>query len=242
MSVRNHPKPCFQCSLLPGSVGFVADTVPANPRVWVMKQHPQTGEVEQDAEKIETMRAYWERDYLKPAGLSYDDLAVSHVFRCRPKNEPVGKVRKQAENICRQYDAQSADSAGRLRKGGLTDWAPDVFIITFDHLDCIDVPARKLFVRRAFGLAKMLIERAHKPMILMGKEAAQLVYPSLFVTRTRDREAGFKSWVGHYWFGAWPFVAPEEPKKPESGLVNIELVADAAYKRLTHTKWRLNDL
>lgn len=241
MSVRSHPKPCFTCPLQPGSVGFVADLVPPNPKVWVMKYHPTSGEVEQDEEKLNNQRYFWERDYLKPNGLSYNDLAICHVLRCKPKREPTGKVKKIAENICRQYDGQSADDAGKLREGGIHSASVDSFIITFDHLDCIDVPSRKLFVRRAFGLASQLVERGHRPMVLMGREAAQLIYPSLFATRTRDREVGFKSWVGHYWFGGFPFGKPEQPKVAESNLVHIQLTEETAYKKLT-TKYRLNDL
>lgn len=242
MSVRGHAKGCFQCPLQPGSIGFLADLVEPNPKVWILKYHPTSGEVENDKEKMDNMRFFWERDYLSPAGFKYDDLAVCHVLRCRPKNEPTGKVKIAATNICRQYDAQSADALGKLRNGGIHGASVDSFIITFDHLDCIDVPARKLFVRRAFHLAAQLIARGYKPCILMGKEAAQLVYPSLFVTRTRDREAGFKSWVGHYWFGEWPFGQPTVGKKEdESPLVHIKLTEEAAWKRLT-TKYKVNDL
>lgn len=241
MSVRGHARGCFTCPLQPGSIGFVGDNVPENPRIWVLKYHPTSGEVENDEEKLNNQRFFWEKDYLSPAGLRWDDLAICHVLRCRPKKEPTGKVKKIAENICRQYDSQSADLAGRLRPGGIHAAGIDAFIITFDHLDCIDVPSRKLFVRRAFQLAAQLVGLGHRPMILMGKEAAQLIYPSLFVTRTRDREAGFKSWVGHYWFGGFPFGKPEQPKVAESNLVHIKLTEDAAFKRLT-TKYRLNDL
>lgn len=241
MSTRSHPKPCFSCPLQPGSVGFVGDIVPKNPRIWVLKYHPTSGEVEDDQEKLASMRHFWERDYLSPNGLKFDDLAICHVLRCRPKREPTGKIKTGAENICRQYDAQSADCEGKLRKGGIHDAEIDCFIITFDHLDCIDVPSRKLFVRRAFSLASLLVSRGHRPMVLMGKEAAQLVYPSLFAQRTRDREVGFKSWVGHYWFGGFPFGKPEEKQTAESSLVHIQLTEDAAFKKLT-TKYRLNNL
>jgi hypothetical protein len=209
--------------------------------VWVLKYHPTSAEVENDQEKLDNQRFFWERDYLKPNGLSYDDLAICHVLRCRPKREPTGKVKKSAENICRQYDAQSSDCEGKLRMGGIHDAKIDAFVITFDHLDCIDVPSRKLFVRRAFGLSAMLVEKGHRPMILMGKEAAQLIYPSLFVTRTRDREAGFKSWVGHYWFGGFPFGKPEQSKQTaESSLLHIKLAQETAIRNLT-TKYRLVD-
>ena len=242
MSVRNHPRPCFQCPLQPGSIGFVADSVPESPKIWVLKYHPTSGEGENDAEKLESMRHFWERDYLIPNGLKFDDLAICHVLRCRPKREPTGKVKKNAENICRQYDAQSGDCAGKLRMGGIHGGKIDSFVITFDHLDCIDVPSRKLFVRRAFALSALLVEKGHTPMVLMGKEAAQLIYPSLFVTRTRDREAGFKSWVGHYWFGGFPFGKPEEKRQvAESNLVHIKMAQEEAIKKLT-TKYRLNDL
>lgn len=241
MSVRPHHKNCFACPLQPGSIGFVGDNVPENPKIWVLKYHPTSGEVENDAEKLASMRHFWEKDYLSPSGLKWEDLAICHVLRCRPKKEPTGKVKKSAENICRQYDAQSSDCGGKLRMGGIHGAKIDSFIITFDHLDCIDVPSRKLFVRRAFGLSKMLQEKGYVPMILMGKESAQLIYPSLFVTRTRDREAGFKSWVGHYWFGGFPFGKPMEPKVAESNLVHIKLAQEQAIKNLT-TKYRLNDL
>ena len=241
MSVRSHAHGCFTCPLQPGSIGFVADSVPAEPKIWVMKYHPTSAEVENDAEKLANQRFFWERDYLAPAGLKWDDIAICHVLRCRPKREPTGKVKKSAENICRQYDSQSGDREGKLRAGGIHDAEIDCFIITFDHLDCIDVPSRKLFVRRAFEIASILVARGHKPMVLMGKEAAQLIYPSLFAQRTRDREVGFKSWVGHYWFGGFPFGKPMEPKVAESNLVHIKMAQDKAIKSLT-TKYRLNDL
>jgi hypothetical protein len=224
------PKPCYTCPLLPTGQGFKYDVVPKKPKIWVVRENPSTADVTDDAEKIQMHREFWEADYLRPAGLTFSDIAISHVFRCRPKSDPTGPTRKKAEQCCRIYDGKSEGLSGRPAHGGIATANPNWYVVTFDPWQALDVPSRKLFIRRAFVLAAEWHNRGFVPCILMGEAALRIVWPSLLVQRTRDRECGFKSWVGHHWHTTgWPHSVPAETIE-KSDLVQVNLIEAEAKK------------
>jgi len=246
--IRNKPTSCYQCPLLPSSLGFKPDSLPPAPKIFVLRENPSTAEVTGDEVKLEVQREMWERDYFGAAGISWDDVAVSYVFRCKPKSEPTGKIRKQAEEACRVHDGQHCGKAGRLAAGGVATWGPNMCIVTFEPFSCIDIPSRKLFIRRAFQVAADFAARDYKPLIIMGEAALRIVYPSLLSARTRDRETGFKNWVGHYFFmNGWPHNVAA-PKIDTATEANLVLISEAAKKQFCPagnggtTKWSLKPI
>lgn len=226
MSARKHPRECYQCPRLPGSLGFVADKVGDTSKIWVLRTAPTTAEAVVDGDKIEASRAIFSKLYLEPTGLQVQDISFSHCYRCHHSASPGGDAAHTAMNCCRQYDNRSADD---LVVGGIEHANIDCWIITFDHLDTLETPAKKVFIRRAFELAKQFSDRGFRPGILMGESPSRMIWPSLFSKKVWNRESGFKSWVGHYWFGPYPF-APKGERIPRGGLVNIELVQENARK------------
>lgn len=226
--MRNKPKECLSCPLHGTSTGFVSDHWPSNVKIALLKYHPTKYEVSESANLAGEIFRLWTLDYFSPAGIDPETIGVANVLRCGINSDPKFKRNRfrkdgkppdidkklfiKCSNICRQYDNRHSDKDGGLVKGGLWNWQPNAFIITYDPSEVVKAAAYKIFIRRAFEVAKKYSDSGFKPLILMGFEAAFLVAPTLFEHSEINRDTTFKAWTGHHWRGEWPFGCKNEER------------------------------
>lgn len=232
--VRNKPLGCRSCPLMVKSTGFVPDNNPREPRVALLREHPTKNATALQSPYDPELAPVFEAEYLKNTNLIYDHLLMANVMRCYPHgagNPFAKKVKKKyrvlGDIVCRQYDRYHGES-GVLTDGGIQQWGPNAFIVTYDYVDALKVVAYKVFIRRAFELAQHLSDNGHKPVVLMGERATRLVNDSIF-RKADGKDSGFKQWIGHWWLGAWPDANPGiktvEPKVRDVAKIEAEAKA-----------------
>lgn len=227
MSAREKPLDCYKCSRLPKGVSFVPDRV-ANSSIIVLRQSPTTAEAVVDEDTLAAHRHFFETAYLAPNKIDWSEIGWAHVVRCASPLTPTAKE----QQACRIYDNRSAAEGGEgqlLGYGGIEHKGINSWVITYEHLDVLKAPAKKIFIERAFSRAKDMRDNGYTPCILMGEVAAQMIWPTLFSRKVWNRESGFKAWVNHFWYGPWPFEVREEKAKP-SEKDNLVLIAENARK------------
>lgn len=216
--MRTKPAQCLDCPLHGSSISFLADSWSPSVKIGILKHHPTKGEINEGA-SLGTTLEWWNKEFFAPNGFNHSEVGVSNVFRCYVITDPKEKKRKcppkeqevnkdrlvQISNKCRQYDDRKGDTEGRLTGGGLRQWNPNAFIITYDHTETVKAAAYKIFIKRAFELGRTLVDSGHRPLILMGREAAELVRPTLFSNQEFDRSTSFRDWIGEWHLGRWPF-------------------------------------
>lgn len=225
---REKPKYCIKnCPRQATATGFVPDDIPPNPKVLVLKYQPSDDEINYR----QAITTDW-LEFAEYSGLTPQDIGVCYMFRCfgNPKEHKKDLIKSQKS--CRNWDSKSNSGIGKAIKGGLLDFAPDTFIVTFDTANLKKAAAFKVFFRRAFQLAKEFSDKGLKPMILCGMEVTELVNPELFSTQNYDREITFRSWVGHWWSGSWPFSFNVFQKQTNKNLIKIEAEAKAKLRGL----------
>lgn len=230
--MRSKPEFCLSCPLHNDS-GFVADRWDENVKIGVLKRNPTKEEIRENRCLGGNAEERWIKDFL--GDIPVEAIGIAHVLRCGFTKDEIPVSLRKTLNICRYYDDMSASSSGTLeKKDSLLSFDPNCFIITYDSREVSrKAAAYKIFIRRAFDLAKTLAYGGNRPLILMGEDAAKLVYPQLFEQHgSHPRETSFKSWVGHYWFGSWPFRKKGEEKAKTEDLVQIEERARRELMRL----------
>ncbi len=223
MSAREKPLDCYKCSRLPKGVSFVPDKI-ANSSIFVIRESPATALAVADEAGLSAHRYYFETAYLSPNKIDWSEIGWSHVVRCAGSTPPTPKE----QNFCRIYDNRSGENQ-TLGFGGIEHAGIDAWIITYEHLDTLKAPAKKIFIERAFARAKEMRSQGNTPCVLMGELPAKMIWPTLFSHKTWNRESGFKAWVNHFWYGPWPFAAREQKAKP-SEKDNLVLIAENARK------------
>lgn len=219
--MRIKPEGCLSCPLHGKSTGFVGDLWSENVKIAVVKFHPSKVEVSESANLAGNTFRFWDVDYFSHAGIDPKTIGVVNVIRCGVNSDPKFKRNRfrkdgkppdidkklflKCSNICRQYDNRHANEGGELVKGGIYQWQPNAFIITYDPIEVMKAAAYKIFIRRAFEVAKKYSDAGFRPAVLMGSEAAFLVSPTLFEHSEINRDTTFKAWVGHHFVGEWPF-------------------------------------
>jgi len=140
----------------------------------------------------------WFKQLIEPLGRDRNEILICNVLRCRPpyNKYPTGTLRKAAEQSCRQYDDRHQWRGDRVgHAGGLRGFAPDLCIVT-EHpasiLHSRQVAKVKL-IRKHMERAFQWADAGKRPLVLMGRTAAELVNPELM------REGGLRRWFGHWW-------------------------------------------
>jgi hypothetical protein len=224
--VKNCPRRIF-------GTGFLADSISDTTKVVLLKYQPSTDEI--------NCRQAIPEKYIKfatQAGFEPNEIGVAYMLRCRnPKDKDPVKDLRKAQKICRYWDTQqtlSPESPVAYVDGGLKKYNPNVFILTFDIKTLEKADAFKVFFAKAFKLAKEFSDKSYRPIIACGPEVAVLLQPELFSTQEFDRDTTFRSWVGHWWIGDWPFTYDfREYTNPKiKKLVEIENTAKERIRNL----------
>lgn len=205
--VAEKPLGCNLCPFKTSGAGFVADWYPdteKQPRLGFLLDFPSNNDVIERRPWSGAAGYAWEKQYLKPFGLSLQDVMISHVLRCRPKATrfgkplyPTGKLRRDAEINCQTIWDDKAWGGETTRPGGIKSFLPNLFVVTFDLQQTLAVPALSKLVLRDIEKAVKKMHDGHRPLVLMGDEPKDLVAPWL--------RGAAKFWRGHWWHGEWPF-------------------------------------
>lgn len=118
---------------------------------------------------------------------------------------PTSTQRRNAELTCRSYDKCHSDR-GHIQEGGIKDFAPDTFLVTFEPEKALEITAYKRIIQEDIKKAWRLVEKGRRVMVLMGEPPFTLLGDGL------SAEGGVKNWRSHYWSATWPFGDIVVPK------------------------------
>lgn len=186
----NKPSTCDSCSVAKKYQGFCPDKIVSGARLAVWADSPGISEITRvPPEPLTGQSGFVLENWILPrAGLQGVPYHKCNTIRCHPSGDkyPIGKVRRAAETLCRQYDqVKPADFDATL----ITLHPASVMRSKFDPLPLII---------RDFQRAKALLDDGQTVMVLMGTEAMDLWAPDL-----RHPEKGVNysvsDWRGHYW-------------------------------------------
>jgi len=190
--MNSKPLACKSCSITPCSFGFVPDLEPPDPWVYLIRRQPTKEEVSLGEAGF---KDYWQE---LMGGIPKCNVGYTSLIRCSYDVKKIPVALLKVINICRVHDS------------GIERFNPNAFIITYDINEAFKIPAYKVFIRRAFEIAKLLKEKDLRPAILMGHEVAKAINPHLFADTGNERGTTFKDWVGHWWVGEWPFETKKD--------------------------------
>ncbi len=176
------PPLCQFCKFSFKGRGFVPDYVGSDPKLALMFPFPLKDEVIEREALKSNAGWYYLKNFVEPFGYGKQNLIISHVLRCgvpwsgrkKDYDYPIGAVRLNAENSCRVYDNQHSER-GELALGGLQDFLPDLYLITFDPKDIRKVPAYFRQLKRDMEKAWKFVAQGRRPVVLFGNEPAELV-------------------------------------------------------------------
>lgn len=124
---------------------------------------------------------FWLHALIEKAGFTRDDILICNTLRCHPPHDkyPTGKMRKEAERMCRQYDDK------------LREYNPDLFVITAHPAMLLRSSAMYRLVARDVEKTFALAAKGFRPVLLMGDKAMGTFAPWA--------NGGVKRWRGHVW-------------------------------------------
>jgi hypothetical protein len=191
IGVRNKPVECKLCPQHYIGTGFCPDFVSAEPKLLLICASPTSDDVIMQAPLSGGAGLFFENKVLKPAGLKREELAIAHVLRCGCRDYPIGKIKKQAESNCRQYDSV------------IKKFNPSLFVITFSIEDTFSDQAYVSLLINDMKRAVRLTQNYpdEKVCVLLGREVVQMVNELPF----RDGKGGLKSWRGSWFKGVWNY-------------------------------------
>ncbi len=104
---------------------------------------------------------------------------------------PTGKTREKCEVTCRVYDNRHG-VRGKLTPGGLIDFDPNIFLITFSPKDCMKIGAYYRQIKNDLHKVMEFIDKGLRPMVCFGNEPAELMFPHIV------GHGSVKAWHGHF--------------------------------------------
>lgn len=219
------PPGCAQCRFSYVGKGFCADEFPDGAKVGLLLSFPDNDSILERrplAAGNSGLGAFVYRRFVYPLGRTKEELGVGYVLRCRPpwaKGQPAyptGSKRTHAEGTCRQFDSREYKK-GNLVSGGIQGFAPDLFLVTYDPYDVLQIPAYVRQFGRDLQKAFKFADEGHRVLVLCGLEAMELVLPFL------AGKGGVKSWRGHFVSGEWPFGKDYKYEESTGGFAAAEL-------------------
>lgn len=222
--VAEKPSGCLACKYSGVGAGFCGDDNPVGKKLMILCSSPTKGEILEQIPWHGPQGWAYTKMFLDSAGIPRSEVFISHVLRCRPPfkrvggssdSYPTGGDRRNAELTCRQFD-DAHTYQGSLRSGGIKQFKPDTFLVTFEPEKALEVTAYKRIIQEDIKKAWRFVQAGKRVCVLMGEPAFALLGDGLV------DEGGVKNWRGHYWYGTWPydtmvkqrvgFGAPEIPK------------------------------
>ncbi len=193
--VATKPPGCALCPMYTLGIGFVPDEVLGQPEIGFLLEAPGETESIERRPLMGRSGQHWERAYLVPFGKDRSNVLIANTLRCRLEGNiyPLGHDRKIAELHCRRWDAYQGGDLGKPVPGGLTAFAPNLFIATYHPAAVLRGAAKEDHIRAHVGKAFRFAEMGYRPLVLMGDKAINLIRPQF---------AQLKKWAGHWWEGS----------------------------------------
>lgn len=214
--VVDKPAGCDSCKYSGVGSGFCGDDSPKGKRMAILCSAPTKGEILEQMAWHGSQGWIYTKFFLDSAGIPRNEIMISHVLRCRPPfrrvavgtdSYPGGGDRRNAELTCRQYD-KSHTYRGDIQSGGIKDFAPTRFLITFEPEKALEVTAYKRVIQEDIKKAWRFVQAGHRVCVLMGTPAFELCGGGLVA------EGGVKLWRGHFFdVDGWPFDTMTAEKK-----------------------------
>jgi len=203
-----HKKPEYcknNCPRAYKASGFVADYVPAHPKIAFMFELPGKDDVTQCKPMAGGFGRYFWAVIGHRLGIKKEDVIFSHVLRCYSYgNYPTGKDNQVAEIACRYWDKFHNIEGHPTDERSLISWNPNIFICTFGLKDMINLGAYQALALADIEKAWRFAKAGYRPLVLLDTGAMSVVAPWL--------TGGIKKWRGHWWEGSWKWKQPETPK------------------------------
>lgn len=189
--------------------GFCPDYKPEVPKIAILIAHPLRDDIVSGRPLSSDS---WREFLFDPCGISPEDVFVCSVIRCLPVKRgadgvyPSGTVRYRAEAACRHWDESHGQEA---TPGGIAAYRPDLFVATFGLDQIMKVKAFLRLAQEDIKKALAFSSLGYRPMVLMGQEAFDLVFPR--------HGSSIRAWRGHWWLGEWPFLK----SLPKTGFIAV---------------------
>ncbi len=175
--------------------GFCPDYVPTNPKIAMLLEAPGENEILDHSPLVGKAGKFWTKRLIEVLGYTREDVLISNCGRCRPGSDnqfPTGFLRKQVLECCRHYDTKHGAADGSLLKGGISQFAPNFYIVSYHPASILRTPALYRPTLRAVEFAFQKYKEGYRPCVLMGGVATSLVAPEL------GKEPNLKRWQRHY--------------------------------------------
>ena len=217
--VAEKPPGCDACKYSRIGAGFCGDDSPVGKKLAIICSAPTKGEILEQIPWHGAQGWIYTRLFLDGAGIPRNEVLISHVLRCRPPfkrfggtgdSYPRGTDRRNAEGTCRQYD-KSHTYRGVLSAGGIKDFAPDTFLVTFEPEKALEVTAYQRIIQEDLKKAWRLVAKGRRVCVLMGSPAFEMFADGL------EAEGGVKTFRSHYWSATWPFGDKPTMDVPRTG-------------------------
>ena len=226
--IARKPDFCINsCPLAARGNGFVADHVGRSPKLAFLQATPTKA----DALARKPLTSYGGLFYytvLGPLGLTLDDIIFSHVLRCDNWVYPTERNRKISEVACRQFDtvARSASGAPTVATG-LRQWDPNLFVLTFNLNDAMNLEAYRALLEADIAKAARFARQGYRPLVVMGKEPMELLAPW-----AAKAGGGVKRHRGDWWEGELPYLIDSAPTvRYNKDLVAVETIVAPKKRR-----------
>lgn len=199
------PPGCKFCPQSKKGTGFVYDYFPPAAKILFVLSAPENDDVVHGRALAGNMGHYRKKALLDTLGISFSQVAVSHIVRCHPGYDkfrklayPAKSVRVGCEKLCRQFDGKSM-LAGQVVPTGIINFNPNVFVLTFDIEMLRNGAAFQHLMLSDIKRAMATIPRGGRPCVLFGEYATSLFTSYCF----GPGQGGLKSWRGHIFEGSW---------------------------------------
>lgn len=197
--VSQKPDKCRQCPFAAKGKGFCEDTWPENSKVVYIFDVPTGDDILEQKALSGGMGYFVRKNFIWDIGWKDDEVAITHVLRCKPENGPNGKplyptawLGRNAEIQCRRYDE------------GLIKFDPNCFVCTVHPRDIRNVACYLPQIQADLTKAREFVKMGFRPAVLFGIHAIELYFP------WAKNMGGIKNLRGHYFFGEYPWK--EGPK------------------------------
>lgn len=180
--IAGKPESCRNCRLYTTTNGIVLDSVIPETKLVLCLLSPTSDDVLARTPLSGGMGWFVKR-VVMAAGIDLRDIGVTYLFRCfappklRDKNRKIQlAVIRDGFAGCRAHD-WTAETPGEVYTKGIRDWAPNVYIPTFEPEKGLNEPAFALLVRQDLEKARDLMQAGRRPCVVFGSAAMKSLMP-----------------------------------------------------------------
>jgi hypothetical protein len=216
--VIHRPDTCrLLCSYFTVGSGFALDVLPDNAMILLLIASPSSDDLVNRRALSGKAGASFFKHYVEPLGYTQAEVAVASLLRCRPagnggdKNAkggqfPTGSAKTGAIQACRYYDRITGGKYGVIER-----FNPDLYILAQSLKSTYEEPAFTRLLKRDIAKAFDFAVKGYRPMVLMGNECIEAVFPVAI------GNGGAKAWRGHWaeMPDGWPHLNAPAPVGPK---------------------------